>query len=93
MVPKGLYLFLFFIKKRFALLWHLTFSLEEIKEHQHIEVADEIDKELEKLLQTDIFQGLRDEEVQERLLQFGKNGKNRFCMDTSPFFNKKNRNA
>ncbi|KAJ3079233.1 hypothetical protein HK102_003936, partial [Quaeritorhiza haematococci] len=39
----------------------------------HVEVTDDIDPELEKLLQTPPLQGLSDDEVQKRLAQFGKN--------------------
>ncbi len=45
------------------------------KDHEeHIEVTDDIDPELEKLLQTDTSHGLTDDQVQERLETFGKNG-------------------
>jgi magnesium-transporting ATPase (P-type) len=44
-----------------------------IKEAVHIEVAEELDPELEKLLQTAPLNGLSDSEVQLRLEKFGKN--------------------
>lgn len=41
---------------------------------EHKEVADEIDAEYEKLLQTDPSIGLSDEEAAARLEKFGPNG-------------------
>jgi hypothetical protein len=40
----------------------------------HVEVTDEIEPELEKLLHTPPLQGLSDAQVSERLAQFGPNG-------------------
>ncbi|KAI8809307.1 hypothetical protein BJ742DRAFT_805824 [Cladochytrium replicatum] len=42
-------------------------------EEVHVEVTEELDPELEKLLQTEPLQGLSDAEVNERLAQFGHN--------------------
>ncbi|KAJ3078170.1 hypothetical protein HK102_004689 [Quaeritorhiza haematococci] len=51
--------------------------VEEKKESSpaevHVEVTDDIDPELEKLLQTPPLEGLTDDEVQKRLEKFGKN--------------------
>lgn len=40
----------------------------------HVEVKEQLDPELEKLLLTNIKHGLTDDEVQQRLIQFGTNG-------------------
>ena len=45
----------------------------EMKEAVHVEVAEEISPELEKLLHTEPLAGLTDAEVAKRLEQFGKN--------------------
>lgn len=50
------------------------FNISEKDHEEHIEVTDDIDPELEKLLQTDTSSGLSDGQVQERLEMFGKNG-------------------
>jgi hypothetical protein len=47
---------------------------EDIAE-AHVEVADDIDQELEALLQTDPSKGLHSEDVRIRLEQWGPNGK------------------
>ncbi|KAJ9089063.1 hypothetical protein DSO57_1016683 [Entomophthora muscae] len=44
-----------------------------LQDHQHVEVADEIDTELEALLHTDLKVGLTDEVHAERLERFGRN--------------------
>ncbi|KAJ3321218.1 hypothetical protein HDU76_000131, partial [Blyttiomyces sp. JEL0837] len=43
-------------------------------EEVHVEVKDELDPELEKLLQTEPLKGLTTAQVQERIAKFGKNG-------------------
>ncbi|KAI8057172.1 H(+)-ATPase [Syncephalis plumigaleata] len=45
----------------------------EIEEHVHVEMAEEIDEELEKLLHTDHTKGLTSEEAAKRLEDFGRN--------------------
>lgn len=45
----------------------------EIEEHVHVEMAEEIDEELEKLLHTDHTKGLTTEEAAKRLEEFGRN--------------------
>ncbi|RKP07492.1 H(+)-ATPase, partial [Thamnocephalis sphaerospora] len=45
----------------------------EIEEHVHVEVADEIEPELEALLHTDPSKGLTSEEAARRLEEFGRN--------------------
>jgi H+-transporting ATPase len=45
----------------------------QIEEHEHIEVEDEIEPELEELLHTDPSKGLTSEEAARRLAQFGRN--------------------
>jgi len=45
----------------------------EVKEAVHVEVTEELDPELEKLLQTEPLKGLTDAEVEERIAKFGKN--------------------
>ncbi len=47
---------------------------EDIHEEEHIEVADALDPELEKLLLTPPLSGLTDNQVKDRLVQFGRNG-------------------
>lgn len=44
-----------------------------LQDHEHVEVADEIDTELEALLHTDIKVGLTEEAHAERLERFGRN--------------------
>jgi Cation transporter/ATPase, N-terminus len=41
---------------------------------EHKEIADEMDPEYEKLLNTDHAHGLNDVEVERRLERFGRNG-------------------
>jgi hypothetical protein len=55
-----------------------TEKKEESDAQVHVEVNDELDAELEKLLQTPPLEGLTDAQVAERLAQFGKNGMLRF---------------
>ncbi|KAJ3414279.1 hypothetical protein HDV05_006808 [Chytridiales sp. JEL 0842] len=45
----------------------------KMQEHVHVEVADAIDPELERLLHTEPLQGLTDAEVTNRLKEFGPN--------------------
>ena len=45
-----------------------------MKEEEHKEVVEELDAVLEAQLQTDPATGLTDEEVAQRLAQWGKNG-------------------
>ncbi|KAJ3313714.1 hypothetical protein HDU76_002584 [Blyttiomyces sp. JEL0837] len=45
----------------------------KVEEAVHVEVNEELDAELEKLVATDIMKGLTDAEVAARLEQFGKN--------------------
>lgn len=41
---------------------------------EHVEITDELDAELEKLLQTPPLEGLTDAQVNERIEKFGRNG-------------------
>ncbi|KAJ3175448.1 hypothetical protein HK101_010658 [Irineochytrium annulatum] len=45
----------------------------KMEEAVHVEVAEAVDEELEKLLQTEPLKGLTDAEVEERLAKFGHN--------------------
>ena len=46
---------------------------------EHVEIADPLDAELEKLLLTEPLQGLTKAQVDERILQFGRNGMHHSC--------------
>ncbi|KAJ3046291.1 hypothetical protein HDV00_000104 [Rhizophlyctis rosea] len=46
---------------------------ENKKPDEHVEVDDKLEPELEELIKTNPEQGLTDQEVQERLVKFGKN--------------------
>lgn len=49
--------------------------------HEHVEVTEDIEPELEALLHTDPVKGLTDAELKERLEKFGPNGT--FCYHIS----------
>jgi hypothetical protein len=47
---------------------------KEVPGDEHIEVSEELDADLEKLLKTNPSEGLTNAQVEERLLTFGRNG-------------------
>jgi hypothetical protein len=49
-------------------------SKDKLEREEHVEIIDELDAELEKLLQTNPLEGLTDAQVAERLQHFGRNG-------------------
>jgi H+-transporting ATPase len=49
-------------------------SMQEKMPEEHVEINEELDAELEKMLMTSPSEGLTDAQVEERLLQFGRNG-------------------
>jgi hypothetical protein len=47
---------------------------EEMMPAEHVEINEELDAELEKMLLTNPSEGLSNAQVEERLIQFGRNG-------------------
>lgn len=65
------------IESRLPLCTELIWETDEkvpLTAEEHVEVTDDIEPELEKLLHTDTSQGLSDGEAEERLAKFGPNG-------------------